>query len=233
MKQQELEASIRKPPATVRSKKINREPSSTPLVGLDASQISASRRIADETPVRPRLSAVQRTSPIKNTRRSPEKSRKYTMLPGFENSFETSTPLRPSLRRDKGKGKEDSDLVFGGSVFQAPHGPSQPLFLPSQSQRKYEASQSFEQDAPSVGISTAYENPQPGSEQMDISPPESVQGTRTEEVEVDDFEPLNRKTEVSPFLVQMHRELRKSHSSAGSFCCIHIQPHLGLPCKSL
>lgn len=167
IQQQELESAIRKPmvPASVRAKKVLREFPSTPLAIPSAmsswnrggSQNVALRGTFEETPMRPsRLAPVSKASPSR-IRRSPEKTRKSAMLPGFENAFETSTPLRSQQVRllDKGKGRIDDDsMVFGAglmplsSQFQVPgqanHGtePSQansmPPSLPQQSQMNQE-----------------------------------------------------------------------------------------------
>jgi len=51
-------------------------------------------------------------------RRSPEKQKKLSMLPGFQNAFETSTPMRsPSKRLSKGKGKMEYDQLVADTPF--------------------------------------------------------------------------------------------------------------------
>ncbi|KAJ6625538.1 hypothetical protein B0H10DRAFT_616844 [Mycena sp. CBHHK59/15] len=100
-KQHELESSSRKPPASARSKRISREPS-TPLALPSQmrgwNQTTSFSRFPEQSPVRSRLA---KDSPQAfHSRRTPEKSRKLPKLPGFQNSFVDATPVRPS--KDKG-----------------------------------------------------------------------------------------------------------------------------------
>ncbi|KAF8161182.1 hypothetical protein B0H34DRAFT_369698 [Crassisporium funariophilum] len=131
-RQQELESTIRKPPASVRLKKINRELPSTPVAvpsvirswNANASQSVLPRTNVEETPLRPsRLLPVWKASPSSQSRKSPEKAKKQGMLPGFQNAFVTSTPMKsPTKRLNKGKGRLDyvSD-TFGGQPSQDFH----------------------------------------------------------------------------------------------------------------
>ncbi|KAF8210378.1 hypothetical protein K438DRAFT_153730 [Mycena galopus ATCC 62051] len=90
-KQHELESSSRKPPMSVRSKKIARDIPSTPLAvpsqirGWNRSNTSLNG-FPEQSPVRTRLAP--------DTRRTPEKSKKLPKLLGFENSFADATPIR-------------------------------------------------------------------------------------------------------------------------------------------
>lgn len=119
--QQELESSIRKPMSSVRGKKAFREPPSTPLPmpyamrSWNVSDAANSRRTMEDTPLRPsQFPPVSKITP----RKSPEKQKKLTMLPGFQNAFETSTPMRsPSKRLNKGKGKMGYDQLVADAPF--------------------------------------------------------------------------------------------------------------------
>lgn len=200
---------MRKPPGTIRSKKINKDFPSTPLVGSagmvawnrDFSQAQVSRDMVDGTPVRPSRSPhVPRLSPSKQAQKSPEKIRKSAMLPGFENAFDTSTPLRLSLRRDNGKGRADQDLEFGGIIPQISYLHSQPIPVPSEMQPQFIPSQSLQQGTaplPAFKGSATLEPRHSDNEDMDVMPTEAVQDAVADEIE--DFEPLNRKAEVECF----------------------------------
>lgn len=60
----------------------------------------------DDTPQQPTLQGNAK-GPSKAPYKSPEKTRKSNALPGFQNAFMTSTPLRPSQQRpNKGKQRE-------------------------------------------------------------------------------------------------------------------------------
>lgn len=120
-KQHELEASLRKPPMSSRSKKILREPPSTPLVipvqmrnwNSNDYEQGPSKSFSQETPLKPQRLPSLKESPSRS-RLSPSKMKKPGMLPGFQNSFAASTPLRPTKSRaNKGKAKaEDDDSFF-------------------------------------------------------------------------------------------------------------------------
>ncbi|KAJ7703096.1 hypothetical protein B0H17DRAFT_86726 [Mycena rosella] len=90
-KQHELESSSRKPPLSVRSKKIARDFSSTPLAVPSQirgwNQNASGSGFPDQSPVRPR---IVKGSP-QDPRKTPEKSKK---LLGFQNSFTDATPVR-------------------------------------------------------------------------------------------------------------------------------------------
>jgi len=81
---------------------------------------------ASETPLRrPRPPAVQNISPSKQKSPARHKRAGPSALPGFQNSFTTSTPIlspkRTLLKLDKGKGKSTNEPWPA---------PSQPLFAP-------------------------------------------------------------------------------------------------------
>ena len=117
----------------MRGKKAQRDFPATPLpprVGRsyaqDISEASASRKIPDETPrtFRP-LPPLFKVSPVKNGRKSPEK--KKVSLPGFENAFESCTPMRSPSKRENRKGKlksmfdaDSNENPFSASVPPAP-----------------------------------------------------------------------------------------------------------------
>jgi hypothetical protein len=100
----------------------------------DISEASISRKFPDETPLRTfrPMPPIYKVSPMKNDRKSPEK--KNVSLPGFENAFENSTPLRSPSKRDKRKEKLksmfDADLnenPFSASIPPAPETFVQPM----------------------------------------------------------------------------------------------------------
>ena len=106
---------------SVRGKKAFREPPSTPLPmpyamrSWNVSDAANSRRTMEDTPLRPsQFPPISKITP----RKSPEKQKKLTMLPGFQNAFETSTPMRsPSKRLNKGKGKMEYDQLVADAPF--------------------------------------------------------------------------------------------------------------------
>lgn len=112
--------------SSVRSKKTSRELPSTPLPmphvmrSWNLASATNSHGAMEDTPLRPsQVPPISKISPSKYPRRSPEKQRKISMLPGFQNAFETSTPMRsPSKRLNKGKGKMEYDpLVPDETTF--------------------------------------------------------------------------------------------------------------------
>ena len=106
---------------SVRGKKAFREPPSTPLPipyamrSWNVSDAANSRRTMEDTPLRPsQLLPISKITP----RKSPEKLKKLSMLPGFQNAFEISTPMRsPSKRLNKGKGKMEFDQLVADAPF--------------------------------------------------------------------------------------------------------------------
>ncbi|KAF6760249.1 hypothetical protein DFP72DRAFT_883646 [Ephemerocybe angulata] len=119
-KQQELEASLRKPPGSARAKRIARD------------QRAIFNNDSLQTPSRPLFVPPPKViSPRKS--QSPLKPKKAATLPGFQNSFATSTPLRPS---QKVKGKQREIIPDDSNVFNAPL-PSQPFSSP----KSFETSQ--------------------------------------------------------------------------------------------
>ena len=72
----------------------------------------------EDNPVRPsQVPLISKITPSKYPHKSPEKQKKSSMLPGFQNAFETSTPMRsPSKRLNKGKGK----MEYGPLTADAP-----------------------------------------------------------------------------------------------------------------
>ena len=110
---------------SVRVKKAFRELPSTPLPipyamrSWNLSDAANSRRTMEDTPLRPsQLPSISKITPSEYPRKSPEKQKKLSMLPGFQNAFETSTPMRsPSKRLNKGKGKMGYDLLVADAPF--------------------------------------------------------------------------------------------------------------------
>ena len=106
---------------STRSKKILREPPSTPLVipvqmrnwNSNDYEQGPSKSLSQETPLKPQRLPSLRESPSRS-RLSPSKTKKAGMLPGFQNSFVASTPLRPAKSRaNKEKARaEDDDSLF-------------------------------------------------------------------------------------------------------------------------
>ncbi|KAJ7045616.1 hypothetical protein C8F04DRAFT_1249010 [Mycena alexandri] len=111
-KQHELESSSRKPPASVRSKRVAKDIPSTPLAvpsqirGWNATASHAG--FPDQSPVRARGSPQGA-----NARRTPEKLRKPPKLMGFQNSFADATPIRSVQSRTK-KVTDRSESVVPG-----------------------------------------------------------------------------------------------------------------------
>ena len=119
---------------SVRGKKAVRELPSTPLPvpyairSWNRSDATNSRMAVEDFPMQPpQVPPISRISPSKYPRKSPEKQRKLSMLPGFQNAFETSTPMRsPSKRLNKGKGKmEYGSLAADAPFHNTSHGLSQ------------------------------------------------------------------------------------------------------------
>ncbi|KAJ6594001.1 hypothetical protein B0H19DRAFT_45348 [Mycena capillaripes] len=102
-KQHELESSSRKPPLSVRSKRIARDIPSTPLAV--PSQIRGWNRTAgipEQSPVQTR--GLHDSPHGLHNRRTPEKSKKMPKLLGFQNSFIDATPVRNIHARSKDTG---------------------------------------------------------------------------------------------------------------------------------
>ncbi|KAF8070536.1 hypothetical protein FPV67DRAFT_1025596 [Lyophyllum atratum] len=110
-KQHEQE-SIRKPPSSTRPKKTSKEPPSTFLSTpsqlrwpIHQNAPSTSRGQVHETPTpRPSLGTPR------EVRKSPQ-AKRTSMLPGFQNTFNDTTPLRPT-RKLLQKGNQDSIPVY-------------------------------------------------------------------------------------------------------------------------
>lgn len=202
--QQELESTVRRPPASVRAKKLGRDFPSTPLALPSAISgwSKAPPKPIEETPIRPaRLpSAFNRMSPTK-PRKSPEKI-KNGMLPGFENAFETSTP-RKSPSKKIARVKEERIIeppIFGPETkndlrlpSQLSQGPSQFQFEPLSKQT--ESHEIFTLRQPSRSASS--EQSQVNDIEMDVAPMESDEDIVPEELEI--LQPTNWKAEVIPF----------------------------------
>ncbi|PPQ63499.1 hypothetical protein CVT24_005156 [Panaeolus cyanescens] len=115
--QQELEATIRKPPATSRTKGISKELPGTPAAfGSTQSDYPSLYPIPEATPQR-----VTRTTDAFSSRSkaiSPQKPATAATLPGFHNAFDTSTPIRSQVRRiNKGKDKQKYDMSMDATSF--------------------------------------------------------------------------------------------------------------------
>ncbi|KAJ7680427.1 hypothetical protein DFH06DRAFT_1315198 [Mycena polygramma] len=116
-KQHELESSSRKPPLSVRSKRIARDIPSTPLAV--PSQIKGWNQNAgfpDQSPVQAR---VARGSP-QGLRRTPEKSKKLPKLLGFQNSFTDATPVRNIHSRVKKETEMSVDPIDHCPISSSP-----------------------------------------------------------------------------------------------------------------
>ncbi|KAF8236475.1 hypothetical protein L208DRAFT_1390557 [Tricholoma matsutake] len=132
-KQQELEASIRKPPLSIRPKKVFKEPPSTPLRipsqirawNHHGTAIGPSRSFVHETPIRSRSPGnAKEIAKMAHLHKSPETFKKPNMLPGFQNAFMDSTPSQ--RRVGKGKQREIEDVLgdnLGVASFPDPASP--------------------------------------------------------------------------------------------------------------
>ena len=111
---------MRKPPLSVHSKKIANDPPPTPMRvpsqirGWNQDSMDDAGPGGDATS-RPQSKAHILGSPkAHRAHKSPEKARKSAMLPGFQNSFINSSPVRPSQPLfDKGRGRAND--VWNGS----------------------------------------------------------------------------------------------------------------------
>lgn len=111
--------------ASVRRKKAFQELPSTPLPIPHAMRswnlfdATNSRGTMEDIPLRPlQVPSNPKISPSKYARKSPEKQKKPFVLPGFQNAFETSTPIRsPSKRSNKGKGKMEYGPLAVDATF--------------------------------------------------------------------------------------------------------------------
>ncbi|KAJ3506603.1 hypothetical protein NLJ89_g6781 [Agrocybe chaxingu] len=209
-KQQELEASIRvKPPASVKAKKIGRADfPSTPLAipssmrsWNNAPEASTYRRLVAESPSRvPGPPPLFKASPSKQVPQSPEKRRKNATLPGFQNAFDTSTPIRSPSRR-AGKGKAKMEQIFGGDSINDPSSPSQRS--PILSQLQFESPPNIcpppatKNNPPSSDIS-APESNRPDDDGMDIVVADSEEDVAGED---EPFESINLKNELLPLAI--------------------------------
>ena len=183
---------------SVRGKKAYREPPSTPLPMPYAmrswyvSDAANSRRTMEDTPLRPsQIPPISKVTPLK----SPEKQKKLTMLPGFRNAFETSTPMRsPSKRLNKGKGKmEYVQLVADEPFYNTSRGLSQQNIL-QPPQEGFNGSQVFV-TKPLSPSPFVVEKGQTNDQEMDtvtIINDESEEATIT----LDSIEEVNWKLEV-------------------------------------
>lgn len=208
IKQQELDSSMRKVPSSIRAKKIARDIPSTPLPvppsmsawNRGASQAQGSTRTFDETPIRaPRFAVNSRLSPSKQPRKSPEKVRN---LPGFQNAFETSTPVfSPSKKPDKGKKKTETDFTMFDSEVLPNSFPSQPMvgsgnYTP-RPKPQITNSQALKEDIDRIPVfmESSYSGfSQTNNADMDVAPTESDEDALTEEPET--FDGVNWKAEV-------------------------------------
>lgn len=195
----------RKPPGSVRPKKPAREFPSTPLpipnamAAWNANTASSSKMRVDETPIRPsRLPPTSKASPSKQTRKSPEKTKKSYMLPGFENAFETSTPIRsPTRRLDKGKGKmfsEPEPVPQPSQIFRPLSQISQGYTQP-RSEAVFGTQRHLDAFSPAMSIVIRAESQsQVKDEDIEMTPPESDDDPFMDEQ--DPFVPINWKSEV-------------------------------------
>lgn len=83
------------------------------------------------TPLRPVFMESKGLPQTHNPRKSPEQIKRPKILPGFQNAFATSTPLRPSQKRtNKGKQPDiegfSTDVPPFPSTFQPPVSPRSP-----------------------------------------------------------------------------------------------------------
>lgn len=130
--QQELEFSLRRPP-TIRQNRAIREAPSTPFQVPSAMQSWPKHKAqgnadASETPLRrARPPDAQNISPTKQKSPTRPKRAGPSVLPGFQNSFTTSTPI---LSPRKLPVKQDKDKGKGKATDEGWPAPSQPLFVP-------------------------------------------------------------------------------------------------------
>ncbi|KAJ7647233.1 hypothetical protein FB45DRAFT_733467 [Roridomyces roridus] len=104
-KQQEIEGSSRKPPMSVRSKRMGKDVPTTPMA--PPSQMrgwNSTSAFPEQSPARARAGKGGGD----HSHRTPEKPRKQTKLFGFQNAFADETPLRPSQSRPA---KEDDTFA--------------------------------------------------------------------------------------------------------------------------
>jgi hypothetical protein len=109
---------------SVRVKRAFRELPSTPLPIPSAIRswnmfdATNSRGAMDDIPLCSQVPPISKITPSKYPRKSPEKQKKISMLPGFQNAFEPSTPMRsPSKRFNKGKGKMEYESLVADTPF--------------------------------------------------------------------------------------------------------------------
>ncbi|TEB38406.1 hypothetical protein FA13DRAFT_1705324 [Coprinellus micaceus] len=192
-KQQELEAALRRPPGSVRAKKP-REAPATPLPNKGWTPLSQRPNFnvdVQQTPSRMSLKPPPKVMSPK--KKSPSKPK---MLPGFQNSFTTSTPIGL-----KSKGKErERPPVDDGNVFNAPLF-SQPLSrpfptIPKPTQNELQPPEpSFRPSSPPPIEHIFESQTQPLDQDGDV-----VMGAETQqedlEEEYDTIDPPNWKAEV-------------------------------------
>ena len=193
---------------SVRGKKAFRELPSTPLPRPSAmrswnfSEAANSRRTMEDTPLRPpQLPPVSKITLSEYPRKSPEKQKKLSMLPGFQNAFETSTPMRsPSKRLNKGKGKMGYDpLVADAPFYNTSHDLSQQNLYILQSPQ--EGFHGFQESAakPLSPSPSMLETGQTKDKDMDTA---AIIIDESEETPIpfDDIEDVNWKLEVCSLL---------------------------------
>lgn len=151
----------------------------------------------EDTPHRP-LFQGNAKGPSKVPYKSPEKPKKSNALPGFQNAFMTSTPLRPSQQRpNKGKQREIGgtqlhDAPFP-SVFHIPVSPpSSPIHRPRRPETNTKGgylTNPLEEPVPAQDFDID------GDVEMAAEDDETMIFEEAEE-EVDPVEPFNWKIEV-------------------------------------
>lgn len=160
------------------------------------SSAGPSRLTLEDTPMRPPPPPKFRPSPKKLQRASQSPDKKKKTLPGFQNSFLTSTPVRsPSSSKFKEKEKEKDDLDFWDT-------PSRPV----SSQRQHTTGM----QAPLFPVvpdfpATVYEPPPFPPTAVEMPPPASspipednlVLETVEDEDELEDLPAHSWKSEVS------------------------------------
>jgi hypothetical protein len=149
----------------------------------------------DETPIRSqRPGKTDDITKMPHHRKSPEKFKKPNMLPGFQNAFMDSTPIRPSQRRvDKGKQRELEDVLaddLGVAGFLSP--PTSPTRHPHETGIDIRMGDIdlFEESDPSVRYKDTL-NPD-----MDIEMADEVHNLSEGTEDINMIEPFDWKTEV-------------------------------------
>ncbi|EKM81043.1 hypothetical protein AGABI1DRAFT_127085 [Agaricus bisporus var. burnettii JB137-S8] len=201
-KQQELEASLRKPPMSARAVRVTKNIPETPRRVPSQITAWATSQGGENTPSK--ISLLERSPrKMRETHRSPD-TKRTAALPGFQNAFMT-TPLKTGpivAAKWKGKGVEREDPFDVHTQ------------VASQRAASFTASSLFHQSVDSPG-STANSNDVPNDinqvdEDGDVVMLEDVSEGLATEVEA--IEPLNHKVELSRVIL-MHAHINANEGT--------------------